>query len=500
MGAVKQSQLIAKNVLAGGLSIAIYGILNLVLVAVVARRLSISDFGIFSFITLFAFVVQRVADGGLSVILMRDLAVKPERISEVLGALLVMAWAIVAAAVVVSGVALAVAHPLGYDRRLVGLIVAMGIIGLGDFIGGCWGAVLRAREDQEIFGLGFALQKAVTLALVFPILSSGFGLTGIVFAHLAGTLVRWWLYRWVVCRRYARPRLRLDLGLCKYLVLESIPIGVASLGRLLGDQADLIILGLLAGSKAVGLFSGPYRMVAGLGFVPQAIMIALTPLYARAAAETDKRPFQQAYERGVKIILLLAFPVGTVLLVCPEALTVGLLGAQYRAAAPVMRLMSVGVWMTFTRMPFPFLLAVLNQQRFLLISTVIDLTVRIVLDFLLIPRYGYIAVCPGLIFTEAMVIVGWSTFLWLVKGFTLPVASILWRPLVGSLVAGLLLHAMRPASLLSVAALSAVCGAIYLACVLMLGALSRAERELAYESLGFLQPLLGWPRGARGKV
>ena len=106
---MKQSQLIAKNVLAGGISIGVYGILQLVLVAVVARRVSVADFGNFSFITLFAFVVQRVADSGFSVILMRDLAIKPERIGEVLGALLVMAWAIVAAAVVVSGAALAAA-------------------------------------------------------------------------------------------------------------------------------------------------------------------------------------------------------------------------------------------------------------------------------------------------------------------------------------------------------------------------------------------------------
>lgn len=280
---------------------------------------------------------------------------------------------------------------------------------------------------------------------------------------------------------------------------ESIPVGAASIGRLLGDQADLVILGLLAGSEAVGLFSGPYRMAAGLGFLPQTMMIALIPLYARAGAQPDKRAFQEAYERGVRAFLLLAFPAATLFLLCPETLTVGLLGAQYRAAVPAMRLLSVGVWMMFTRTPFPYLLTALNQQRFLLISALADLALRIVLDWVLVPHYGYLAPCVGLIATEALLVTAWVAYLWL-AGFTLPIAGILWRPIVGCLVAGMLLYAVRPASLLSLTALSAVSGAIYLAVVLKLGAVSRVERDLVFESMEFLQPLLGWPREARRKA
>jgi len=497
--AMKQSQLIAKNVLAGALSIAVGGVLQLAIVVIVARRVSVADFGIFSFITVFAFVVQRVADGGLSTILMRDLAIKPERISEVLGAMLSMAWGIVGVALLISGAALALAQPLGLDRGLVGLIVAMGLGGLGDFVGGCWGAVLRAREDQEIQAAGFALHKVVTLALIFPALALGLGLPGIVAAHLVGTLVQWWLYRWVVRRRYARPRLKLDVGLWKYLLRESIPVGTAAIARLLGDQADLVILAALAGSESVGLFSGPYRMAAGLRFLPQAMMIALVPLYARAATEPDKHAFQEAYERGVRAFLLMAFPAATLFLLCPGTLTVGLLGEQYRAAVPAMRLLSVGVWLIFVGTPFPYLLTALNRQRFLLLSAIGALVLRVGLDYVLTRRYGFLAPCGGLIVSESLLVTVWAGYLWL-EGFTVPIVAILWRPIVGSLVAGMLLYVVRPASLLSLAALSALCGTIYLGAVLKLGAVSNVELELVREGMEFLQPLLGRPREARRKA
>ena len=88
---MKQSQRIAKNALAGGLSISVGGLLQLGTVVLVARHVSVADFGAFSFMIACEFVVFRLADCGISNILMRDLAVQPELTSDLLGAAL--SWA-----------------------------------------------------------------------------------------------------------------------------------------------------------------------------------------------------------------------------------------------------------------------------------------------------------------------------------------------------------------------------------------------------------------------
>jgi O-antigen/teichoic acid export membrane protein len=158
---------------------------------------------------------------------MRDLAISPDRIAELLGATLSLAWTVVTVVLIISAAVLRFAQPLGLEPRLVGLAIAMGLAGLGDYVGGCWGAVLRAREDQEIQAAGFALHKIVTLILIFPALAAGLGLPGIVAAHMMGTLVQWSLYRWVVRRRYARPQLKFNFALWRYLLRESLPVGAA---------------------------------------------------------------------------------------------------------------------------------------------------------------------------------------------------------------------------------------------------------------------------------
>ncbi len=91
---MKQSQLITKNILAGGVGTAIGGLVQLAAVLLVARHLSVAEFGIYSFMAAVSFVAQRLADSGISNILMRDLAVEPARMRELLGGALALAWVI----------------------------------------------------------------------------------------------------------------------------------------------------------------------------------------------------------------------------------------------------------------------------------------------------------------------------------------------------------------------------------------------------------------------
>lgn len=160
---MKQSHLIAKNILASGASTAVAGLLQLAIIIIVARNLSVADFGAYSFMLAFAFVIFRVADGGLSTILTRDLAIDPAKIREVLGATLGLAWIMCVGAMVLIAAVVPLFH---FSRWLSILIALMGFEGLTQFICGCHGAVMRSQEDYENNALGFVLHKVVALALV----------------------------------------------------------------------------------------------------------------------------------------------------------------------------------------------------------------------------------------------------------------------------------------------------------------------------------------------
>src|SRR4029077_15205923 len=120
---MKQSQRIVKNVLAGGLSVGIGGLIQLAAVALIAHTVSVSEFGTYSFILAFAMFFQLLADSGLTNILVRELATKPERMGEILGAALLLIWALTFA---VGALLLAVIPFLHFPFEVKVLIALMG--------------------------------------------------------------------------------------------------------------------------------------------------------------------------------------------------------------------------------------------------------------------------------------------------------------------------------------------------------------------------------------
>jgi len=495
---VKQSHLIAKNILASGGATAVAGLLQLAIIIIVARNVSVADFGAYSFMLAFCFVIFRIADGGLSIILTRDLAIEPAKIQEVLGATLGLAWVMSFGATLLMAAVIPFFH---FSRELSILVALMGVEGLGQFICGCWGAVMRSQEDYENNALGFVMHKMVALAVVSAAMMLHYGLPGVVAGHLTGSLVQWWFYRWKVTRDYGRPRMRLDFAAWKYLIRESIPVGAANAVRIFADQADIIVLTLLAGATAVGLFSGPFKIATGLRFLPQALVLPLIPLYSRSAVGAGERPaFREAYERSVKTFALMGFPFAVLFALCPGVLTVGLLGASYRAAAPAMRLLSVGLWLAFLTTPFPFLLTALGRQRFLFVTSTAALVVRVALDLILVRYFNFLGPCIALMVSESLVLAAWIGGVW-EAGFALNSVAIIWPPCVASVAMGAFLYLLHPQSLLALAPLALAGGTIYMFIVIRLGGVSPTEMGLLRESADFIRPWLAQRLGQlRGKA
>lgn len=236
---MKQSQRIVKNVLAGGFAVGVGGLLQLLAVVLVARSVSLNDFGIYSFILAFAVFVQLLADTGLSNILMRELAKKPEQLPEILGAALSLIWVLSIAGELII---LLIVPFLHFSLEVKLLTLAMGAATLSLFHCAGYGSALRSQEDNELQAIGYLVHKILFCGFIFVGLKLGLALVGIVFAHLIPNVLLCLYYRWVVVRRYAVPKMRIDLPMWKYLLTNSIPVGGATMVRLLAQQIDVMIL------------------------------------------------------------------------------------------------------------------------------------------------------------------------------------------------------------------------------------------------------------------
>lgn len=489
--AMKQSQRIVKNVLASGLAVGLGGLIQLAAVALVARSVGVAQFGVYSFILAFAMFFQLLADSGLCNILIRELARAPERLEEILGAALSLIWLLTAVAALLMAAVTPLLHfPL--ETKLLALL--MGAATLAQFHAMGYGSVLRAKEENELHALGFFLHKVLFFLLIAGSLKCGLALPGVVLAHLIPSLFQWGLYRWMVERRHVRPRLIRAPAMWKYLLTHSIPVGGATMLRLASQQVDVFILTWMRDLRTVGLFSGPYRISMALRFIPQTLSLPLYPMYARMAHERDGRAaLQAAYVRSVKFFLILGLPVTILFAGLAPVVIAVLLGPKYREATAAMEWMGLAFLPFFISDPMPFLLTALDEQRFVLRSTVAAMALRVALNFALIPVWGFVGPCMAFFVSEALLLALMSGRL-ARCGFPLP-PRIFWKPLVA---AGCMYAALWPVRNVAPAlALPAGLGAlaVYVLALWKLGTFTADETELAREGIGFLKPFLAaWSR------
>jgi PST family polysaccharide transporter len=484
---MKQSQRIAKNLSVGGLTIAIAGILQSATFIVIARYVSVSDNGAFNFMFSFGMILERFADSGLNNILMRDMAVDRDRIGELLGASITLALPYIAVAGLVMAGVIPFFH---FDHRLAVLTAIMGCARLIHVFIGYYSAVLLSQENWELHGICFVLHKIFLFVFVVVALLFGTGLSGAVLAHVWAILPPLLLMHFIVAKRYARPRLRFDFKLWKYLIREAIPVGGAGVIRLAAEPTDIFVATAVAGTLAAGFFSGPSRLASGLRYLPGLVINALFPLYSRTAAASGPRTeFAEAYQRGVKWFAFVGVPMALPFLLCPAAITTGLLGAKYTPAIPATRIISIMVWLIFASGPYFLLLTALGRQRFLFVSTTAALVLRIVLDVVLTRHFGFLGPCLGMNISDALLLVAWVACMWQ-EGFPLDVFGVLWRPFVAAVPAGAVLYLVASHSLVLLVLIFLPALLLYGAVLYFLGAFSAAEIAQFKEAMQFWGPFI----------
>ncbi len=484
---MKQSQRIVKNVLAGGIAVGIGGVLQLLAVVLIARSVSVGEFGTYSFILAFAMFVGLLADSGLSNILVRELSTQPERKAEIFGAALSLIWLLsIAGEILILGI-IPFLH-FSLETKL--LIALMGVATLTQFHCSGYTAALQAHEDNELQSLGFLLHKVAFLGCIYAAIVAGWGLLGIVLGHVIPNLILWTYFRRVVVHRYGRPKLHWNPSLWKHILTHSLPVGGAGIMRVLAQQVDILVLTWLTNVITVGLFSGPYRISMAFLFIPQTMSVPLYPMYSRLAKEPERRPdLEDAYQRSIKFFLLAALPVAVLFLMSSERVITTILGPTYAGAVPAMQWLAVGFVPFFLASPFPFLLAALHEQRFLLVSAAISLAMRIGLNFALVPYLGSVGTCLAFIASETLTVALWMGKLSRL-GFRSHFAAVFWRPLLAGGVMGAMLYFAKSHSLILFGLMALLSVLVYVTAVLKLRVLSPKDIELTREGLGFLKPFL----------
>ncbi|MFL5915904.1 MAG: polysaccharide biosynthesis C-terminal domain-containing protein [Gaiellaceae bacterium] len=416
------------GVRAGGYGLGM--LLTAVASVLLLRHLGVVNFGRYATVTSLVAITGGLTEAGLTAVAGRDLTLRPrgekrQRLLEnLLGLRLVLTAVGVAAAI-------AFAAAASYGRVLV----------LGTALAGI-GAILSAYQMTAALPLSIDLRigrltiselvKQAAMLVAFAIfVAVGAGLLPFFGAAIAVALVGIAVTPSLVGSEFTwRPTF--DRAEWRTLIRETLPLSASVVFGVFYFRVLIVIMSLLASAVATGLYATSFRVVDILyGAVG---LIATTALPVLTVAAADQGRLRYIFQRMTEGAVLGACLL--VLLVAVLAKPVlGLLGgAQYRAAAPVLRIQLIAVIPVFVTYVWQLTLVSIRRQSLMVVSNGLALVVGLASAFALIPPYGAKGAAIAAVAAEGACTLCLVVVLRGEPDAPLPNFRFLWKPAIASAV------------------------------------------------------------------
>lgn len=391
---------LATNTIAQALGTAAGAVIGFFTFISVARGLGPDAFGDLTAAMVFLWIPVALADVGLSQAVVREISAHPERTELAVRAFWPFRALIGAAAV---GIALAVGAVAPFDDRT---HLAIWIGSVGAFLSLLTLAFVPVLEAQlkMAWAVGASLLgRIATLALTLAALGLDLGFASIVWAQVAGYAVTL-VAQTLIIRRIVPLRPQLDLQYSLGLLRGSLALGAALSLAMIYFRIDTVLLALLATSRDVGLYAASYRFLELAALVIGAIGVSVFPPLAHFVATGDPR-VRGLVQRTFDVLVAAAVPIAIVMLAFAEPIVELTSGPAFVDGAIALQVLAPYVVLTFVGAIFWRVLMATGRDRTMLAIAVAILTVNVVANAILLPRYGFEAAAVVSVSSEAVLIV-----------------------------------------------------------------------------------------------
>ena len=202
----------------------------------------------------------------------------------------------------------------------------------------------------------------------------------------------------------------------------SMPMLSGEIMSLSVGRVDMLMIGLLASTTAVGLYDIPFRLAAGVGLILASINMISAPKFSELFWSNDMEGLRRVVRMTSRVLFWSAAPILIALLVAPT-FWLGLFGEEFRGSYLVLILLAIGQFVNAASGSVGCFLNMTGNHKVLGRITVAAILLNIVLNALLIPPFGII----GAAFATMTTLILWNltgvVFVWMkfrIKTFYVP--------------------------------------------------------------------------------
>ncbi|MBF8280622.1 MAG: Heteropolysaccharide repeat unit export protein [Candidatus Magasanikbacteria bacterium] len=361
-------------------------LLSFVYFTYISNLLGAGEQGKYSFALAFTTIFSIVADLGLTPVMIREISRARERTREILHTVLGVKIILVLCAY-----ALAVFFAIGlkhYSPEEIILIVAAGAVMMFDSVHLTVYGVFRAHQNLKVEAVGVVIGQTLTLGFGAVALFLHWPLVTLIAALAGGSLFNvlwstWSLWHWQKISLFGVGR----MAILPTIVKEAVPFALAGIFTRVYSGLDSVLLRTLNDSRAVGLYSVPYKIAFAFQFIPMAVSAALYPAMSECFAR-DKTRLAHLFERATFTLSLIVFPVAVGISVLAKEILAFAFLPEYGVAASALIFLMAALIFSFLDFPVGSLLNACNRQHAQTLAMGATMVVNLIANLFFIPRWG----------------------------------------------------------------------------------------------------------------
>jgi O-antigen/teichoic acid export membrane protein len=450
-------------------------VFSLVFEIFVARRLTATFFGEYSFILSYTAMFFIVSDFGINTYLIYTLA----RDSRDLDAYVNSAMSVkIVLVVLMVGMNYGLALILGRTSSVVAGICIISASLAVNAIQYFFRAMLQARGEMGYEALLSSLETLVRVLVGTAFLICGSSFLVFVSSYLLSAVFLLIVTLRLASKKLGLRKLQFDLSHWKPIVRETLPFGAALVFISIYGQVDVVILGLMSSSAMVAWYSVGLRLATFWVFVVSALVTAIFPSLCRLYEVSQPR-LVSLCRKAFKLTFAVGLFISLELMIMSRELVQFVYGSKYEQSVPVLVILSwTGLLLALNMLLGAFVRAI-KQQRINGIVSGVALVASVGMNLLLIPGLGYQGTAIACLCTQILVSVLYTVTIWKRIGAFWSIADLLNPLVVGAIVAlvNLLLRQQN------MALVFATCAGLYLALLYVTKFITKQDLHLLGESL-----------------
>lgn len=293
---------------------------------------------------------------------------------------------------------------VGYPQevRTVVYLITLSVI-LSAFTG-IFNAIFQAFQKMEYMSLNIIINAILMITGILIVIHFGLGIIALSSVYLISSVIVLIITLITYSWKFFVPKIGLDLKFWKPTIKEASFFGVSNILVVIYFYIDSLMLSVMVGYSAVGIYNASYKLIVVLLFIPGIFVTSIFPLMSQHF-ESSKELLKMEYEKSVKFLFATAVFIFVMGFSFADKIILTIYGTAYTPSIVALQALIFVVPLIFITNLFGNLLGAINRQRILIIITGVSALFNVVLNLYLIREYSYIGASVATVVTEGLVFI-----------------------------------------------------------------------------------------------